>query len=349
MDNIELELNGQGGTDTIPSEDHHIHYDEKKRKSLTLPLLNVVSTNAVPVAHAAASTAVAAAPEADEEFEQSDNNEEATIESDTNEAIADELNKKKKIYESDDAFIQTIFSQTIKSTTATPTDDEPSHHSFEAFVKTTASKLPTSMSSNSETDEPIPVDLNDPASSNDDIDIDALTITKPEEAADEAKAPEPEPEPEPEIATAYTYFHKTIDEDDDSPDLNCENAIKIYSPSNTLTTTTTVFSQSFDRTQSNICIKFKENPSEITHQSFDNSSSLNDKSTASASNDANHDLEHSLTQSYSFDSEDVSVPHLTYHMHSHSHFHFNSLYLYLCVKCVFNCVTNKSIFPSTLT
>lgn len=304
---MELEMNGQTEADVIPNEDHQIKYDEKKRKSLTLPLLNV-STNAVPAAHAATAAAAVATAE-DEECEQSDNNEAATIDSETNEAIAEELNKKKKIYESDDAFIQTIFSQTIKSTTATPTDDEPSH-SFEAFVKTTTSKLPTSMSSNSGTDEHIPVDEPASSSSNDDIDIDALTITKPTDAAVAVTASEPE------IVEAYTYFHKTIDEDDDSPDLNCENAIKIYSPSNTLTTTTTVFSQSFDRTQSNICIKFKENPSEITHQSFDNSSSLNDKSTASASNDANHDLEHSLTQSYSFDS-DVSVPSLIACIHIH--------------------------------
>lgn len=265
-----LELNGKTESDIISNEDHHIKYDEKKRMSLTLPLLNVVSTNA------AAATAC----------QPTDNNEATTIDNNTNgeKSIADESNKKKKIYESDDTFIQTIFSQTIKSTTATPTDDEPSH-SFEAFVKTT-SKLPTT---HDEHDEHINID--DP--SNDDID--ALTITK---------STDPEA-PEPETAVAYTYFHKTIDEDD-SPESNCEHQIKIYSPSNTLTTTTTVFSQSFDRTQSNICIKFKESPSEITtHQSFDNS--LHDKSTTSASNDANHDLEHSLTQSYSFDS-DVSVP-----------------------------------------
>lgn len=40
-------------------------------------------------------------------------------------------NRTKKFYESDDTFIQTIFSQTITSTTVTPTDDDCSTYSFQ--------------------------------------------------------------------------------------------------------------------------------------------------------------------------------------------------------------------------
>lgn len=68
----------------------------KKKLSLTLPLLNVVITDTT-------------------------NN---TTKSATPSPQQPPLpNKTKKFYESDDAFIQTIFSQTITSTTATPTDD----------------------------------------------------------------------------------------------------------------------------------------------------------------------------------------------------------------------------------
>lgn len=281
-------MNGKTEADIISNEDHHIKYNEKKRMSLTLPLVNVVSTTIV--------------------CEQPDNNEAAPIDNNTIDVeqstdVADESNKKKKIYESDDTFIQTIFSQTIKSTTATPTEDEPSH-SFDAFIKTTSTLPATIATSNSENendenDENVII-INDRSEN---IVIPPITTESTESTESPEAQQNIDEKQEPE--TAYTYFHKTIDEDD-SPDLDCENEIKIYSPSsnNTLTTTTTVFSQSFDRTQANISIKFKENTNETTHQSFDNS--LNDKSTASASNDANHDLEHSLTQSYSFDS-DVSV------------------------------------------
>ena len=52
--------------------------------------------------------------------------------SDVSEGVA---NKTKKFYESDDAFIQTIFSQTITSTTVTPTDEELSYSFDTPFVE----------------------------------------------------------------------------------------------------------------------------------------------------------------------------------------------------------------------
>lgn len=264
---MEFEMNGEAASDIISNDDNHIKYNEKKRMSLTLPLLNVVSTNPI--------------------CEQSDNNEAATFFADAPKSTDDESNQtKKKIYESDDTFMQTIFSQTIKSTTATPTDDEPSH-SFDAFVKST-SKVSTVVDSKNEHD-------NAENGADDGIDrIDNISEPNVQKKFDDAQT-----KPE----TAYTYFHKTIDEDDaTAPDLDGAQDNPLYSPStnNTITTTTTVFSQSFDRTPANISIKFKENRNVTTHQSFDNS--LNDKSTASASNDTNHDTEHSLAQSCSFDS-----------------------------------------------
>lgn len=56
------------------------------------------------------------------------------IVTDTDLAAATIPNRTKKFYESDDTFIQTIFSQTITSTTVTPTDDDCSTYSFQHAV-----------------------------------------------------------------------------------------------------------------------------------------------------------------------------------------------------------------------
>lgn len=48
------------------------------------------------------------------------------------------VNKTKKFYETDDAFISAIFSQTITSTTATPTDDDLSYSFDPPFTESTA-------------------------------------------------------------------------------------------------------------------------------------------------------------------------------------------------------------------
>lgn len=82
---------------------------KRKKLSLTLPLLNITDT-----AGAAHTSGDAASPNG------------------TAALSASSSCKIKKIYESDDTFIQTIFSQTIKSTTVTPTDDDPSY-AFEDF------------------------------------------------------------------------------------------------------------------------------------------------------------------------------------------------------------------------
>lgn len=164
--------------DTNTSTDTNIKYGEKKKLSLTLPLLNVVLTNTI-------------SEDDDTANENGDNA--------TGVNVANESNKKKKIYESDDTFIQTIFSQTIKSTTATPTDDEPSQ-SFEAL------KQPLK-------------------SSTDDNDA---TTSDTANGGDDGKTDEP--------AAIYTYFHQTIDEDD-SPDIDATNNSESFHLINTLTTT----------------------------------------------------------------------------------------------------------------
>lgn len=251
-------MNGQncpstGVPDVIAIDNEDIKYGEKKKMSLTLPLLNVIFTNTV---------------SEEEGGNTNTSNHESTNDSGTLDA-ANESNKKKKIYESDDTFIQTIFSQTIKSTTATPTEDEPSQ-CFDAFKQS--------------------------KSSHDDIEgttsdtVDVQTDTKTELINQEP-------------AALYTYFHQTIEEDD-SPDIDVDvtNNSDTCIPINTLTTT--IYTHN-DKTQINISTEQKDKCSE-KDASLDNS--LNNTSTAFASNEAISETEHSLTQLNSLES-DVSVTH----------------------------------------
>lgn len=83
----------------------------QKKLSLTLPLLNVVITDMT----SSTSKPITPPPSAHQQ--------EGTSTSTSTALVASINSKTKKFYESDDAFIQTIFSQTITSTTATPTDD----------------------------------------------------------------------------------------------------------------------------------------------------------------------------------------------------------------------------------
>lgn len=257
-------MNGQSpssGEPNIIGSDETIRYGEKKKLSLTLPLLNVVRTNTI----------------GDDDDDGDDEIAKAANESELSKA-----NKKQQIYESDDTFIQAIFSQTIKSTTATPTDDEPSQ-SFDAINKAASSK-------------------SQPSGQDDVSDVNDVG-----DATNEPTDTQPRRESK-EPAAVYTYFHQTIEEDDDSPDLTnsptidddqFSDDVEIIKPINTLTTKISTQNQS----QDNICTELKDDSSE-THQSFDNS--LNNKSTVSASNEAISDSEHSLNQ-LSLDT-DVSNP-----------------------------------------
>lgn len=157
--------------------DDGVKYGEKKKLSLTLPLLNVVFTR----------------PDNDEKINDNDSNAQQ-MDISTEQTSS----KMKKMYEStDDVFIQTIFSQTIKSTTATPSDDEPSQ-AFDPFKR-----LPSSPSQ----DDIIPVD-----SPTDDNQIDDETA-EIFETAEVISINEPTGEP------MFTYFHQTIEEDEPPTDL----------------------------------------------------------------------------------------------------------------------------------
>lgn len=306
--------------DVIVTDGENIRYGEKKKLSLTLPLLNVIVTNAA------------------NEEEQNDmviatttkqNNEEKTEANDSIklEVSGGESSKMKKIYESDDTFIQTIFSQTIKSTTATPTDDEPSLGFADAFKQSTSSAK----------------------TSQDDNDADAVSVNSaatsdvtnvPADDKSESISKEP--------AAIYTYFHQTIEEDD-SPDdlytdldktttdidLDVDDVVVVTNESATVTDdddavttavnstaavaaavacnpihtlTTTLYTHN-DIPQINICTEVKDDFSDAEKDcggaSYDNS--LNNTSTAFASNEAISESEHSLTQLNSLES-DVSVP-----------------------------------------
>lgn len=237
----------------VISDEQNIKYSEKKKMSLTLPLLNVVLMNTV-----------------------SDDDDttvlsEKELKDSVNLDVANAASKKKKIYESDDTFIQTIFSQTIKSTTATPTEDEPVPD-FDDFKKSSTSKQ-----NPIEPTEYVHVTSDETCNTSDETKNDT-----------ELNSQEP--------AAVYTYFHQTIEEDD-SPDID----ITACNPDNTLTTT--ISTQKSHKTQTIICTEFKDDFSE-KDQSLDNS--LNNTSTACASNGPISESEQSLTQLNSFES-DVSV------------------------------------------
>lgn len=238
----------------VISDEQNIKYSEKKKMSLTLPLLNVVLMNTV-----------------------SDDDDttvlsEKELKDSVNLDVANAASKKKKIYESDDTFIQTIFSQTIKSTTATPTEDEPVPD-FDDFKKSSTSKQ-----NPIEPTENIHVTSDETCNTSDETKNDTTELNSQEPAA------------------VYTYFHQTIEEDD-SPDID----ITACNPDNTLTTT--ISTQKSHKTQTIICTEFKDDFSE-KDQSLDNS--LNNTSTACASNGPIDESEQSLTQLNSFES-DVSV------------------------------------------
>lgn len=92
---------------------------KRKKLSLTLPLLNITEPDAIK-----------------SQF----NNEGDEVVACAKQAESGN-NKTKQCLESDDNFIQTIFSQTIKSTTATPTDDDASYAFENIHVKPVKSSI----------------------------------------------------------------------------------------------------------------------------------------------------------------------------------------------------------------
>ncbi|XP_031616611.1 DNA ligase 1 isoform X3 [Contarinia nasturtii] len=265
-------MNGQtypssGDGDVIPTTDDKNlkshEYGEKKRMSLKLPLLNVVVTNAVADDH---------------NTEIQDEVQDEKCENDSEKMdLNGESSKKKKIYESDDTFIQAIFSQTIKSTTATPTDDEPSQD-FDTYKQSSKS-------------------------GEDDIEGVATTSELAITPADDRSEPTND-----EPAAKYTYFHQTIEEDD-SPviESNIESDVDINVTNDSVTCnpispqTTTIYTHN-DKTEINICTETKEDD-EFSEKDASIDNSLNNTSTAYASNEAITESEHSLTQLNSFESD----------------------------------------------
>lgn len=174
----------------ILSIDNDIKYDDKKRLSLTLPLLNVEYTMAANEKPIDSSINAAQMENAVETMQAS--------------------NKMKKIYESDDVFIQTIFSQTIKSTTATPSDDEPSQ-GFDPFKR-----LPSSPSQDEFKTCESPTKKRDPNETDDVFEVaKVISIHDPSESEEPNEPHEPNVSNEP----MFAYFHQTIEEDDPTNDL----------------------------------------------------------------------------------------------------------------------------------
>lgn len=322
-------------SDVIVSDGENIRYGEKKKLSLTLPLLNVIVTNAVNDEEEDDTTAIiAVAKQNDDDNDDVDGKEVANNDSIKLEVTgvdgevgggggggggssgsSVESNKMKKIYESDDTFIQTIFSQTIKSTTATPTDDEPNQDFSEAFKQ--ASIKSSQDDDDNDAEEIIP----------------AITSDKSENLPTDDQS---ESYNNNEPAAIYTYFHQTIEEDDISPDDTTDldkttidldaitNEMDTVATATAITSnpipilTTTMYTHTMDddnKTQINICTEVKDtefdddddddNEKDCGGASCDNS--LNNTSTALASNEAiNEQSEHSLTQLNSLES-DVSV------------------------------------------
>lgn len=153
-----------------------------RKLSLTLPLLNVISTEIVN-SHDVAMVVT----ESDDQASSANERRAAT-------------SKMKQIYESDDKFIQTIFAQTIKSTTATPTDDEFSPE-FDGSHR-------ASMQSNGSSDL---------------VKVEASTNPSIPNVSEYALSSVDEP------IAAFTYFHQTIEADEPPPDFN--ESIINFSPS----------------------------------------------------------------------------------------------------------------------
>lgn len=197
---------------------------KRKKLSLTLPLLNVVDT--ADPAHSSCDTVATeiASPN-------------GTVVPSSSSSC-----KTKKIYESDDTFIQTIFSQTIKSTTVTPTDDDPSY-TFEDFhgtrirgsissQQTKSDSLLTDDTPVEKLDMPSPIEGMSPltiaktsffdkrlSDTSDIIPIDGITSPTSDKPTE-----------------MFAYFHQTIDEDEpplnDIVDMETEAAVSIVACNN---------------------------------------------------------------------------------------------------------------------
>lgn len=102
-----------------PLTDDESEIVKRKKLSLTLPLLNITEPDAI---------------------KNQCNNEGDEVDACAKQAESGN-NKTKQCLESDDNFIQTIFSQTIKSTTATPTDDDTSYAFENIHVKPVKSSI----------------------------------------------------------------------------------------------------------------------------------------------------------------------------------------------------------------
>lgn len=169
---------------------------KKKKLSLTLPLLNVVVTDTT----------------------------------NTNEDLGDELSQhskkesintssvNKKIYETDDNFIQTIFSQTIKSTTATPTDDEPQSYSFDD-LKELGQSSQTSQNQNCTQKNAGPIGkvetAADPTSKRPDVvRCETKQKTVMTKVLSESTNGSEDLSNQDDPVDMFTYFHQTIDEDE---------------------------------------------------------------------------------------------------------------------------------------
>lgn len=176
----------------IMSVDNNMKYNEKKKLSLTLPLLNVVSTETG--------------------NEKEDSNETVTQKENSTEPTS-ASSKIKKIYESDDVSIQTIFSQTIKSTTTTPTDEEHSPD-FEMFVKKTVVTKTTTTTTNAK--KHLKKSNSQQNSCNEVLNVSEYALSSIDEPVE-----------------AFTYFHQTIEEDEPPSDLH--ESITSYNPENILT------------------------------------------------------------------------------------------------------------------
>lgn len=183
-----LQVTGDG--DIIMDEENS-EIIKRKKLSLTLPLLNVVDT-----AGASHTSGDASAIEA-----------------------ATSSCKTKKMLESDDTFIQTIFSQTIKSTTVTPTDDDPSY-AFEDFhgtrIRGSISSQQTKSDSLLTDDTPVeklemPIDGMSPETIAKMSFFDKRLSETSEILQLDGNSP---PTSDDKPAETFAYFHQTIDEDE---------------------------------------------------------------------------------------------------------------------------------------
>lgn len=175
---------------------------KRKKLSLTLPLLNIVDTAGA--AHSDGDATIAADAASPN----------GTIAGPSSSSSC----KTKKIYESDDTFIQTIFSQTIKSTTVTPTDDDPSY-AFEDFhgtrIRGSISSQQTKSDSLLTDDTPVeklvtPIDGMSPST----IVKTSFFDKRLSETSDVLQIDGITSPPSDKPTETFAYFHQTIDEDE---------------------------------------------------------------------------------------------------------------------------------------